>query len=59
MDTHILSNYMDEIKSLEVDIQEVKRGILSLDDFGGCVRKASDIKQSVFNLRVAKSHLME
>ena len=59
VDTHILSNCINKIKSLEVEIQGIKGEILSVDNFGGYVRKASDIEQTLFILRVVIYHLME
>ena len=52
-------NYMDEIKSLQVELQGVRREIVFLDHCGGGVRKKSDIKQTLCDLRVAISRLME
>ena len=50
---------MDRLRSLEMELQGVRRDILLLDDYGERVRKASDIEQSLFDLRVAISRLME
>lgn len=55
----MFTNYKDKIKSLEVELQRVKKEILLLNNFGGHVRKAFDIEQTVFDLRVAIYHLME
>ena len=49
---------MDEIKSLEVELQGMEE-ILYLDNRGGHVTKASDIKQILFDLRVVIPCLME
>ena len=59
IDAHVLSSCMDKIKSLEVELQGVRREILLLDNYRQCARKASDIEQSLFDLRVTISHLME
>ena len=60
VDTHVLTNYVDEIRSLEGDLQGLKKEIhVSLNDMGKGLQKASDIKGTLFNLHVAISHLME
>ena len=59
MDAHILTNYIVEIRTLEGQFQGLKKEILSLDDVRGHVRKASDIEQTLFDLRVAIHCLME
>ena len=59
IDIHILANYMNKIRSLEVELQDARREILLLDDYGESVRKASDIGQLLFDLLVAISHLMK
>ena len=51
----MLTNYLDEIKSLEGELQGLKGKIFSLDDIGELVRKASGIKGNLFDLRVAIS----
>ena len=59
VDAHILMSYLEKISSLEAELQGARRGSLLLDDYGERVRKAPDIKQSLFDLRVAISCLME
>ena len=59
VDAHVLTSYLDEIKSLESDLQGLKKGILSFDNMGERVRKPSDIKQMLFDLQVEISHLTE
>ena len=59
-DTHVLMNYLDEIRSFEGDLQGLKKEIhVSLNDMGKGLQKASDIKGTLFNLHVAILHLME
>ena len=50
---------MDEIRRLKGELPGIKKKILFYDDFEGCVRKASYIKQILFDLRVVIYHLME
>ena len=59
VDMHVLTRYLDEIKNLEGELQALKKDIFSLEDIGERVRKASDIKGSLFDLGVAISRLME
>ena len=59
IDTHILANYMERIRSLKTELQGAKRDILLLNDYGERVRRASDIEQSLFDLRVDILCLME
>ena len=59
LDAHVLSKYMDKVKTLTVELQRVKREILSFDHYGECIRKVTDIEQSLFDLKVAISCLME
>ena len=59
VDTHILTSYLDEIRSYEGELQGLKKDILSLEDIRERVRKASDIKGTLFDLWVAILHLTE
>ena len=59
VDQHALSNYMDKVKSLESELQGLKREILSLDDYGGRIGRASDIEGAIFNMKVVISRLAE
>ena len=53
VDTHILTSYLDEIISLEGELQGLKTDILSLEDIGDRVRTAFDIKETLFDQLVA------
>ena len=44
----MLTSYLDEIRTLESELQGLKKDILFLDIFGEHVRKASDIMQILF-----------
>ena len=59
VDAHVLTKYMNKIKSLKVELEGLKKEILSLNNYGRHVRRASDIEQNLFDFRVAISHLME
>ena len=59
VDMHVLTSYLEKIRSLEAELQGARKEVLLLDDYGGRVRRASDIEQSLFDLRVAISRLME
>ena len=59
VDAHVLTRYLDELRSLESELQGLKKDTISLDNFEERVRKACDIKQNLFNLRVAILHLVE
>ena len=57
VDAHVLTSYRDEMRSLKGELQGLKKDILSLEDIGEWVRKAFDIKGTLFELQVAISHL--
>ena len=57
VDTHVLTGYLDEIRSLEGELQGLKHKIFSLDDIRERMRKDSDNKGNLFDLRVAISHV--
>ena len=59
VDTHVLTNYLDKIRSVKRKFEGLEKEILSLNDFGGRLKKASHIKCTLFDLRVAISGLTE
>ena len=59
VDQHTLSNYMDKVKSLESELQGLKKEILSLNDYRGHIGRVSDIKDAIFNIKVVISRLTE
>ena len=58
-DVHVLTNYMDKIKSLEGKLEGLQMEILSLDDYGWRLERASGVERTLFGLKVALSRLME
>ena len=55
----MLTCYLYEIRSLEGELQGLKDKIFSLDDIGEHMRKASDIKVNLFDLRVTISRVTD
>ena len=59
VDESVLVNYMDKIKSLEEELQGLKKEIISLEDFGERIDRASGIERTLFELRVVITRLMK
>ena len=59
VDIHNLLDYTHEIKSLEGELQGVKKYILCLDDFGERSERVSNIKLILSKLRISISRLTE
>ena len=55
----MLTSHEDKNRSLEGELQGLKKDILSLEDIGELVRKSSNFKAKLFVLRVAILQLME
>ena len=56
---HVLMNYLDDIRSLDGELQGLNKDTLSPDDMGESMRKAFNIKGNLLDLHVAISHLTE
>ena len=59
LDVPMLVNYMDKIKRLEGKLEGLEKELLSLDDFGRRLERASEIERTLFGLRVKITRLME
>ena len=57
MDVHVLTSYLDGIRSFKGELQGLKKDILCLEDIGEQMRKASGIKGTLFDLQVVSSRL--
>ena len=55
----MFTSYLDEIRSLKSELQGLKKDIFSLDCFIDHMRKASNIEQTLLDLRVGILYLME
>ena len=54
---HLLFGYVEEVRSHEGELQGFNKDIPSLHDIDRRMRKASDIKQTLFDLRVGFSRV--
>ena len=59
VDVHVLTNYLDKIKSLKGILEGLEKEIVSLADFRGQLKRAPHIKCTLFDLRVVISCFME